>query len=515
MTFPRKQQWLTILAILTPLFLTACQQTETAEKLKGAFALPEDDSTNPGTEVNGVCSVERFEQPSAIITRKLDLLFVTDTSGSLLEERTAIADGIDSFIAQLPPEVDYRIAMMPAHGDTSRWSGRVYKRGSEPAVLRSDLQTNAEIRAQFRSKMTTNISDDETDGGEVGLYSLSKSLSGDKLTLNRTDGFYRNDAALAVIFVSDENDICADYPAGVTPVVDPQGAEVRAKAKYCGNISSVSVVNQLRSFQGDRPLVVGGIVYTDPSSVPRDGENEYGYGYMEAIQAANGLAVNLANGQFQAGLSSLGQLATIKLNLITEFKLKEPNIDPTTLKVYVDGEAVGFSFSADRNEVHLQNAGGARSVVDIGYCQKGPVIETDPDDPTNPTDPKDPTGPTDPSNPTDPTDPTTPTDPTDPTDPDAPVPWDVLGLDGTTTLNSLSVIWQTQSTPTTAILRVGLSPTDLSLRTINIPVADTYQFVSVTGLTADTIYYFQVTATDATGLSHVSNIVAKRTKLSP
>jgi len=43
----------------------------------------------------------------------------------------------------------------------------------------------------------------------------------------------RPDAALAIVFVSDENDICYRYPASITPVVDGDKLEAPAFIRDC------------------------------------------------------------------------------------------------------------------------------------------------------------------------------------------------------------------------------------------------------------------------------------------
>ena len=59
------------------------------------------------------------------------------------------------------------------------------------------------------------------DGGETGLFSLNKAMGNDEYQVAQDLGFFRDDAALVVIFVADEQDICAEYPDGILPVPDP------------------------------------------------------------------------------------------------------------------------------------------------------------------------------------------------------------------------------------------------------------------------------------------------------
>lgn len=333
----------------------------------------------PNTEDS--CFVDRHTQPEAELTKKIDILFVSDTSGSLNAEREEIALGIDSFVAELPDEVDYQVGVMLAHGSTSSYSGKLYQRGSEPVVLSNQELTLNEIRNHLRKKMLYIKTDGATDGGEVGLYSFTRGITS-QLEANRESGFFRNDAALAVVFVADENDICADYPEGVTPVPDPNGKEGPAKERDCAGINPASVLQQIKQLQGDRPYLISGITYNDLNNVPSGGENEFGYGYDEIIMKANGLSIDLATGNFSVGLASIGSLATKKLNLITDFPLSRAYVDTETIEVRVDGQMTSHNYQEDTKLVHVSEPGQAQSTVDISYCLlEEPETEPDPGEP--------------------------------------------------------------------------------------------------------------------------------------
>lgn len=324
------------------------------------------------------CFEERFQQPAEQITRKLDILFVTDTSGSLSEERVAIASGIDSFISTIPSDADFRLALLPAHGPLSSHYGRMYRRGNEPRVLSSASQTLASIRSDFIFKNGATLNDSSTDGGEAGLVAL-KAATTVKLAENRSAGFFREDAALAVVFVSDENDICATYPAGVTRVPDPEGKEASAYQAYCKNSQGAVTVNaaliyeHLRGFMGSRPLLLGSMTYLPGQPYPQVGENEPGYGLFDLVDLGIsglgvGVKVNLAAGNYAAGLAEVGQLSTRVMNLLTTFTLGQSGVDPATLTAQVDGQTTQVSFDPARNAVVLSNPGTALSQIDVSYC---------------------------------------------------------------------------------------------------------------------------------------------------
>jgi hypothetical protein len=319
------------------------------------------------------CQIQTFRQP--IRTEKLDLVFVTDTSGSLSSERDEIADGIDHFIRALPQDQDLRVAVMLGHSPLSPYAGRLwrsdggYVRGSsEPWVLSTADSTRGYVRAKLKNKLRKQASERESDGGEMGLGSLLLGLDGKRFSESRAKGFFREDSALAVIFVSDENDICAEYPAGRSRVDDPDGIELPAKRKFCtsnAGISPENVIARLEQIQNGRPLVIGGMIYSNPDRVPRGLENEVGYGYLETIHLAgnNGLVIDLADGHLDEGLGRLGKFTSRRLELQESFPI---DTKAGSHVVRVDGRQVGFRVVG--NELIPSEYGTEGSVIEIVSC---------------------------------------------------------------------------------------------------------------------------------------------------
>ena len=140
-----------------------------------------------------------------------------------------------------------------------------------------------------------------TDGGEVGLYSLNKAVT-TNFAINQdenNDGvpeFFRPDAALSIIFVSDENDICSGYQPPIhVPATGPASvpdnnhkeygdpsdpSSTGAYGAYCSGISPASVMQNVRNINGTLPLLITGIVYDGTLPVTNGSENELGYGYF-------------------------------------------------------------------------------------------------------------------------------------------------------------------------------------------------------------------------------------------
>jgi hypothetical protein len=364
------------------------------------------------------CVTEKYQQPGAQITRKLDVWIVTDTSASMDDEREQLANGITNYIAQLPANTDVQFAVSLAHGPTSWFSGRLYKSDFGPGspekyVISSKDYNNSQIQYWVRRKLlysqcktATNGSqncynydqrsfdnngnltgygfrtlpqDYDAGGGEAGLYTVHEAIRpypGETprytsiQNLGSTAGergFFREDAALAIIFISDENDICTiDTDPGSHN--DPQGKEAVFRGKYCSGVSAQSVLKRLQVIRKSLPLNISSIIYNDRSKVPAGLENGVGYGYNHIANYAGGTIIDITKNSIPAGLSTIGALTSTRLDLRYEFILKYINVDSSTIKVKVDNTTRTHSYSSTTNTVHLGYAGGANSLVDIYYC---------------------------------------------------------------------------------------------------------------------------------------------------
>jgi hypothetical protein len=383
-----------LLGLLALPALTACDLSQSAQNeikrvLDISMATDPGASTNPspspspsplasGNPGGGVlapdCYSESFNQPAEQISRSVDLLFVADTSGSMADNRVKVADGLYSFVGQLPSNVDYRIGMMLAHSSKGTFSGKLWTLPNQsrdaatgyPYVLDSAQMNQATLQSRLRTMMET--ARDQNEQGEMMMYSLLEALKPENLAQSRAQGFFRPNAALAIIFISDENDICAIYPQTPTTDSGMTSSEMYIRNRDCRNgIAAASVIEAVRQLQGSRPVVFGAIVNNDiHKSYP--GNDGYGWGMMDVIAQSQGLSVNIEDGNYITGLGQLGGLVTRKLELILSKKLEHSPVDPATIQIIVDGAHKTGTFVQSTNEVHFDYAGGALSHVEVNYC---------------------------------------------------------------------------------------------------------------------------------------------------
>jgi hypothetical protein len=181
----------------------------------------------------GACKPKKINVTK--ISKKLDILFVVDTSASLRlgpkksregGELPQIARQMGNFVSRLDPDTDYRIGVVLGHGPQSRYYGKLFSAGkNDPAFLDysqyraqeaarggSTEQIEARVRqriSQALEKKMMSVPDDKSDAqGEALMLNLYKIAQQPKLC--------RKGASLAVIAVTDEQDVCYAYPKKAT-----------------------------------------------------------------------------------------------------------------------------------------------------------------------------------------------------------------------------------------------------------------------------------------------------------
>ncbi len=128
-----------------------------------------------------------------------DVLFVVDNSCSMQEEQRELGNNLSSFLAFAQSEgIDYQIAVTTTDVDSNGEAGRFVQRGGTRII--TPQTPNAD--QAFRANVNLGTSG---SGRERGLEAAYLALS-DPLINTYNMGFLRTDAALAVIYISDETD---------------------------------------------------------------------------------------------------------------------------------------------------------------------------------------------------------------------------------------------------------------------------------------------------------------------
>lgn len=335
----------------------------------------------------GKCFEQTYTQPSTVTENQaLDILMVTDTSGSLAEERRQVAEGMSLLLQQLPEAANINMSVMLAHGDRSSYGGKLFAKRSSDIVFRAQNKTKQQVSNYILENLASSLpADNDTDGGEVLLYSLYSSLFNNYLSI-QSQGFYRQDTNLVVIMITDENDICSlgtyPRPERATPVYDPEQREDDAYQNYCVDsagraiVTPMAIKNGFADIKSNSQVYVHSISYLDPDLVPNNGENEIGYGVIDLVDLMGGVKVDMGKAtndkdHIPRELAKIGELTQKQLGYLkTQFDLKAANnVDPQSVRVFVDGQPnYNYEFNSSLQAVKLSSAGTAGSVIELEYC---------------------------------------------------------------------------------------------------------------------------------------------------
>jgi len=297
-------------------------------------------------------------------TGKADILFVVQTSDSIAPQRAKINSEIQDFIRTLPATADYNIAVMLSHGSYSGLSGRLYRVNSEPVVLKTSELSKGNIQAYMAMKLDQIATDPGSAGGEEGMYSLFNGITTPSLLAeSQSNGFFRQDAALGVVFVADRRDICAMVPAGVPAETNP--VKIDARIRDCEGLTAAGLTNRLKALKGNQAMEVSGIIY---AATPVPAGKEIGYGITEMIARSPGVAIDIKKDDISNGLSSVAQMAGDSSGVQTQFVLTHDKVKKKSVSVRVNGELADFN--VDGKVVTIKSPISSGANVQIDYCLK-------------------------------------------------------------------------------------------------------------------------------------------------
>ncbi|MFO0599002.1 MAG: hypothetical protein U0228_27080 [Myxococcaceae bacterium] len=371
-----------------------------------------------GVNVPRQCDV--FTQ---VPVRKVDILWVVDSSGSMAPKQARLAANFQGFINQLVlanPPIDFHIAVTTTDTDDNNARGKLRSwtlgassenyiactpmNGSVTCNTGANLNT---VVTAFTQMSAVGINGSASERGLYGAYlALTDPLN---ITTPAFDRFVRPDAALYVVIVSDEDDSsCTPMTRQTTCTADPgcrcapnvtlNGAGNYGSVEYFtrfletykgyGNANAVTLAaivatstDPVPSQFGDPTPHVGCCRALDGGACPTSGQNDGGYEiaytgsrYADVAAATGGVTVSICQPDFSGALSSLGYQAS---GLRTDFRLSRgPDLR-------VDGGvANGLStFVSPPNAANCMidmNCPGATPTCRNGRCGKLSQVATTP-----------------------------------------------------------------------------------------------------------------------------------------
>lgn len=254
---------------------------------------------------SGFHQIDSFTQKASA---KVDILWVVDNSASMQEEQINLGNNFNSFISFIETSlIDYHIGVVATDMDDPSFSGKLQ---GDPKVIDPDTP-NAQ------SAFAANVQVGITGGGnEMGLLAAHDALS-EPLASSANAGFLRDDASLAIIFVSDED----DHSYG----------DVKFYERFFGTLKGVG---------NERKVIISAIVGDSPDGCSgADGVASYGERYHEVVESWGESTASICSSNFATELEQLGLTVA---GLSRKFTLsKEP--DPDTVEVRVDAhDGAGF-----------------------------------------------------------------------------------------------------------------------------------------------------------------------------
>ena len=272
--------------------------------------------------------VDSFVQPSSV--QGVDILWVIDTSGSMNDEEPELLLGIETMMNSLPPS-GWRLNMIS---------------NSAPNV-RTDAQfplvpgdTPEDAKAMFYS-MTGGVYEQGFDAVET--YMLHNPYA---------TQWMRHDAALLVVFVSDEEDQ-----------------------------SNQSVDEFIHWYTALRSNVyLASIVHLDPAdSLCNYSTYNAGYNSIEATNRLNGVVVDICSEDWAPGVTD----ASTQVEPYESYKLTHRPSDINSIRVFVNGSPDNaWYYEPSDNTIYFTTTPAAEDLVEMAYLYLPRVVENAPELPS-------------------------------------------------------------------------------------------------------------------------------------
>ena len=284
---------------------------------EGMLEVDSDDPSNPhatadqeGLGVAGGYTTDNFQQQG---NNWADVLWVVDNSCSMGDEQGKLGDDFSYFYSIINNAgVDYHIANVTT--DDEDFQGGT-------TVIYPTTPNGAQV---FASNCAVGTNGSGTERGlKYGYDGLVKAMNNQSPNQN----FWRDDAGLRVVFVSDENDDSGDW--------NPYLSGYQAMKANPDHV----ILSAICGTNGYAAVSCNGL----------GGGADPGDGYVEVVNATGGVLGSICDGSWSTTLTNL---AWITVNLADTFTLSYQAI-PNTIDVTINGVAIysGYSYDAALNAI--------------------------------------------------------------------------------------------------------------------------------------------------------------------
>lgn len=274
------------------------------------------DESNPTVGLDPKCKREIFKQSSRQ-TKKLDIVWIIDNSGSMADEQDALGANFSAFIDEfITKDVDFKMAITTTDVSSSTKKGRMVTGSDVKLTSVKARQNEGLFKDDFRNLVRVGISG---SGDEKGLEASEGFMN------KYASSFLRPDAYLAVVVLTDEEDQSAKEVKFYTDYLKTFKQEVGLVKVY-----TIADINKTNSGKG---------ITTGADR------------YIKASEETAGVVANIRD-DFHSSLSAMGDSI---INLLDSFALAN---DPVagTLRVYVNGvETTDYTFDAASRSIKFNS----------------------------------------------------------------------------------------------------------------------------------------------------------------
>ncbi len=260
--------------------------------------------------------VDNFTQPGNF--NGVDILWVIDPSGSMANDRVRVIAGIGDMIGVLPVS-DWRLAIIST--DPNRASAT-----QQFPLIPGDSATEAE------AQMNLTVTGFHEKGFDAVVAYMANGYS---------PTWMREDAALLVVFVSDE--------------------------KEQSNANFVSSSNFVTWISGQREYVfISSIVQLGPEDTECQPASPLNQGdrYMEAADAFNGQKIDICSEDWSQGVADAGT----QITQYDYWELTHTPLYENRIYVFIDGVPnYDWHYVASENRVYFNTMPDEQSLVEIAY----------------------------------------------------------------------------------------------------------------------------------------------------
>lgn len=304
--------------------------------------------------MNGFQSVTQSVTISKV-NNKVDILMVVDNSGSMTPEQKNMYDRIKSFASTIM-DLDWQMAVITTDprsattgGDGQLYPFRIDGKLSSTYVLSKTYSTDLNVISNIIGSTIQMGSDGS--GNEQGIYNTYRSIERIKTDPSRNGAFYRTDAALAVVIISDENESASNFknePANLISLVKNTFGQK--------SFSAYSIVAK-----SDDPLCKNsspdhkyGVYYENLSKLTGVGDFIGSVCTCSDLQGIKpGISPPACQTDYSSQLTQIGKLVknqtmSLTLNCIAQDANGNGQIADDELKISSNGNVPNFSVSGNR-----------------------------------------------------------------------------------------------------------------------------------------------------------------------